>query len=166
MAKTNFTKYYFITWALYALFCFGWLLFCRKQHSKISTTFTLWLWEKNITYTNVKNNATSECDIKKFTEYIFKDNIKSNGKNIIFTNLGFTIADSSYLQQEYCKQALEQYLLGNYKLKNLDCRGQRLAIPINLNGTKFYSGWMLYPEGKIINTTPFGGWINETIWFS
>ena len=38
-------------------------------------------------------------------------------------------------------------------------RGQRLAILINLKGTMFYSGWMLYPEGKIKNTTPFGGWI-------
>ena len=27
-----------------------------------------------------------------------------------------------------------------------------------LNGVTFYSGCMLYPEGKIKNTTPFGGW--------
>ena len=66
---------------------------------------------------------------------------------------------SEYLKNEYCKQALEQYLSGNYKLKNLDRRGQRLAIPINLRGTVFYSGWMLCPEGKIKNTTPFGGWV-------
>ena len=73
--------------------------------------------------------------------------------------LGFDINDSSYLQNEYCKQALNQYLLGNYVLKNLDRRGQRLAIPTTLNGTTFYSGWMLCPEGEIKNTTPFGGWI-------
>ena len=29
----------------------------------------------------------------------------------------------------------------------------------SLSGTIFYSGWMLYPEGKIKNTTPFGGWV-------
>ena len=75
--------------------------------------------------------------------------------------MGFNINDSLFLKQEYCKQALQQYLSGNYILKNLDIRGQRLAIPINLNGVNIYSGWMLYPEGKIKNTTPFGGWVNE-----
>lgn len=117
--------------------------------------------QKVISIIKVKNNATAECDIKKFTEYIFKDKEKSNGKNEIFYSLGFNINDSLFLKQEYCKQALQQYLSGNYILKNLDIRGQRLAIPINLNGVNIYSGWMLYPEGKIKNTTPFGGWVNE-----
>ena len=57
--------------------------------------------------------------------------------------------------------ALEEYLKVNYKLKELDGYGQRLAIPIELKGVKFYTGWMLYPEGFIRNTTPFAGWINE-----
>lgn len=114
---------------------------------------------KDISYSKVKNNATAECDIRKFTEYVFRNSKDSKGKNKIFHDLGFDINDSSYLQNEYCKQALNQYLLGNYVLKNLDKRGQRLAIPTNLNGTTFYSGWMLCPEGKIKNTTPFGGWI-------
>ena len=115
--------------------------------------------KKDIAYLKVKNNATAECDIRKFTEYVFKNIKDSKGKNKIFYDLGFNIEDSEYLQNEYCKQSLNQYLLGNYVLKNLDKRGQRLAIPINLNGKEFYSGWMLFPEGKIKNTTPFGGWI-------
>ena len=115
--------------------------------------------KKNITYSKVKQSANAECDIRKFTEYIFKNNQESNGKKKIFSDLGFDINDSNYLQREFCDQALEQYLLGNYTLKNLDIRGQRLAIPINLKGTVFYSGWMLCPEGKIKNTTPFGGWV-------
>ena len=57
--------------------------------------------------------------------------------------MGFDTNDSQYLRNEYCKQALKQYLLGNYVLKNLDKRGQRLAIPITLNETTFYSGWTL-----------------------
>ena len=57
------------------------------------------------------------------------------------------------------KKALNQYLNGNYVIKNLDRCGQRLAIPVSFNGTSFYSGWLLCPEGKIKNTTPFGGWI-------
>lgn len=114
---------------------------------------------KDISYSKVKNNATAECDIRKFTEYVFRNSKDSKGKTKIFYDLGFDINDSSYLQNEYCIQALNQYLLGNYVLKNLDKRGQRLAIPTSLNGTTFYSGWMLCPEGKIKNTTPFGGWI-------
>ncbi len=115
--------------------------------------------KKDISYSKVKNNATAVCDIRKFTEYVFRNSKSSKGKNKIFYDLGFDINDSSYLQNEYCKQALNQYLLGNYVLKNLDKRGQRLAIPTSLNGTTFYSGWMLCPEGKIKNTTPFGGWV-------
>lgn len=105
----------------------------------------------------VKSKAKAECDIRKFTNYVFKDN--SNGKKQIFLNLGYNINDSFFLQQEFCKQALKNYLLGNYKLKTLNSRGQRLAIPITLNSFSFYSGWMMYPEGLIKNTTPFGGWI-------
>ena len=114
---------------------------------------------KSTNYLTVKSKATAECDIRKFTEYIFKDSTKSKGKNQIFYDLGYSVEDSKYLQQEFCRQALESYLTGNYILKNLDMRGQRLAIPIKLGNSIFYSGWMLYPEGRITNNTPFGGWV-------
>ncbi|MEG1751896.1 MAG: hypothetical protein RR140_02260 [Clostridia bacterium] len=107
----------------------------------------------------VKIKAKATCDIRKFTEYVFKNIKNSKGKNKIFYDLGYNIEDSTLLQAEYCKQALAQYLDGKYILKNLDRNGQRLAITISLNGTSFYSGWMLYHEGQIKNTTPFGGWI-------
>lgn len=80
--------------------------------------------KKDITYSRIENNAIAECDIRKFTEYIFKDTKDSKGKNKIFHNLGFNINDSQYLQNEYCKQALNQYLSGNYILRNLDRNGQ------------------------------------------
>lgn len=115
--------------------------------------------KNNISQSIVRSNANAECDIRKFTEYVFKNTQDSKGKNQIFYDLGFNIDDSDYLQTEYNKQALNQYLNGNYVLKNLDRRGQRLAIPVTFNGTSFYSGWLLCPEGKIKNTTPFGGWI-------
>lgn len=113
----------------------------------------------NVGYSKVKSMATAECDIRKFTEYVFKDSASSNGKNKIFYNLGYNIDDSQYLKYEFCKQALKQYLSGNYILKNLDRMGQRVAIPICLNDVNFYSGWIFCPEGKIKNTTPFGGWV-------
>ncbi len=107
----------------------------------------------------VQSKCRAECDIRKFTEYVFKDDIKSKGKNKIFYDLGFNVDDSEYLKMEFCKQAREQYLSGNYILKNLDSHGQRIAIKTTINEASFYSGWILCPEGKIKNTTPFGGWV-------
>lgn len=34
-----------------------------------------------ISYSKVKNVATAECDMRKFTEYVFKDSDISKGKN-------------------------------------------------------------------------------------
>ena len=59
--------------------------------------------KKDVLYSKVKNNAKAECDIRKFTEYVFKNMKDSKGKNKIFYDLGFDINDSSYLQNEYCK---------------------------------------------------------------
>ncbi len=112
-----------------------------------------------IAYSKVKREAKADCDIRKFTEYVFKNTPRSKGKNKIFYDIGYDIDDSRYLQVELCKQAAEQYIAGNYVLKGLDKRGQRLAIPICLKDKHFYSGRMLCPQGQIKNTTPFGGWI-------
>ena len=112
-----------------------------------------------ISNNTVINNVHAECDIRKFTEYIFKDDETSKGKKEIFESLGFNKEYSVFLQTEFCRQAEEQYLQGNYILKGLDECGQRIAIPITIKGITFYSGWMLYPEGKLQNTTPFGGWV-------
>jgi len=105
----------------------------------------------------VKKKAKAECKIEKFTEYIFTDEEQSKGKKALFESWGFDISDSEYLKNEFCRQALENYLSGNYKLKKLDGEGQRLAIPITLKNKTFNSGWLLKPEGLIINTTPYGG---------
>lgn len=114
---------------------------------------------KGVSTNKVKENVKALCDIRKFTEYVFTNDIDSKGKNKIFYGMGFDISDSARLVNEYCEQAKKQYFTGNYILKDLDEKGQRLAIPIELNGRKFYTGWMLYPEGEIRATTPFGGWI-------
>ncbi len=106
----------------------------------------------------VKANSKADCPKEKFTNYVFTDEIKSKGKKSIFESLGFSVKDSQRLKLELEKQGLANYLLGNYVLKNLDSNGQRLAIPVSLAGKTFYTGWMLEPEGKIRNTTPFGGW--------
>lgn len=122
----------------------------QPQHEKCDCT-TL-----NISQNYVKYVANSVCDIRKFTDYIFKG---AGGKKELFESWGYKLKDSQILQKEFEKQAREQYIKGNYKLKGLDYNGQRIAIPINLNGNLFYSGWMVYPNGELKNTTPFGGWI-------
>mgnify|MGYP000982995506 CR=1 FL=1 len=111
----------------------------------------------------VKTKAFSECSIEKFLGYVFTDDEKSKGKKSLFESWGYTKENAYELQKEYQNQALKEYLNGNYILKDLDRNGQRLAIGINLKGNSFYAGWMVDVEGKIRNTTPFGGWINEKI---
>lgn len=75
--------------------------------------------KKNLNASIVKIKSNAECDIRKFTDYIFKNTKDSKGKNKIFYDLGFYIEDSEYLRQEYCNQALIQYLSGNYILKKI-----------------------------------------------
>lgn len=112
----------------------------------------------NITYDKIKYNAKADLPIIKLTKYVLSDN-HSNGKQKLFTSWGYTVDNAEELQKILNSQAIKNYTLGNYKLKKLDDYGQRISIPINIKGNQFYSGWMLEPEGKIRNTTPFGGWI-------
>ena len=71
--------------------------------------------------------------------------------------------DSEYLKQELEEQAKLAYLIGDYELTKLDGYGQRINIKIKLKNKNkneyvdFYSGWMVYPNGKIILVTPYGG---------
>lgn len=122
----------------------------RPQHEKCDC-FTLKKGSEE-----VKGVISANCDIKKFTEYIFGGH---GGKRELFESWGFSVEDSSMLKYEFEEQAKRQYSIGNYELKNLDRFGQRIAIPISLNGQDFYSGWLVCPNGYIKNTTPFGGWI-------
>ncbi len=108
----------------------------------------------NVSYTNFVARAKAECDIRKLKEYIFID----KNKRALFEKMGYTIDDSEYLQKEICNQALKNYLSGRYSLKSLSENGQMIAIPVRFNGFLFNSGWKLCPDGKIQNTTPFGGW--------
>ena len=111
----------------------------------------------NIAFSKVLYNASATFPANKIKSYVF--NSTENGKKEIFESIGYSLETSDDLRYEMQQQALENYLKGNYRIKGLDRYGQRIAIPITLNGTTFYSGWILEPEGRIRNTTPFGGWI-------
>ncbi len=105
--------------------------------------------------------VTAECPIEKFTGYIFSNNHIDNGKMEMFERWGFTISDSEMLKSELEKQAYNAYLLGEYELKKLSKYGQTINITVKLtrkngNIVTFTTGWLVYPDGKIINVTPYG----------
>ena len=71
--------------------------------------------------------------------------------------------DSAYLQQEFERQALIAYSTGNYELGLLNEYGQRIYVNIKLKNKTInaeiscLSVWMVYPNGKIVLVTPYGG---------
>lgn len=81
----------------------------------------------------------------------------------MFESWGYSIIDSENLVREFARQAKLKYQCGEYSLGNLDAYGQRISIIITLpkkNGmgkVSFVSGWMVYPNGEIVLTTPYGG---------
>lgn len=107
-------------------------------------------------------SAKAECAIEKIRDYIFSD-LKSNGKKELFEKWGYSIIDSEYLQKELEIQAKRAYSVGEYELGRLDDYGQRVNVKIKLKRkdkdeyVTFQSGWMVYPNGKIALTTPYGG---------
>ncbi len=53
-------------------------------------------------------------------------------------------------------------------LDRLDPYGQRIDIIVKIMGKNgkslsFKTGWMTYPDGKIVLTTPFVGFVDERI---
>ena len=71
--------------------------------------------------------------------------------------------DSQYLQQEFERQSKLAYSVGDYELGLLNGYGQRINIIITLKKknkneyASFLTGWMVYPNGRIDLTTPYGG---------
>ncbi|MEG1536288.1 MAG: hypothetical protein RR416_04890 [Clostridia bacterium] len=106
-----------------------------------------------------KITAKAECELDKFTNYIFID----KGKKTLFKSWGYDIIDSEWLQAEFIRQAKEKYENGDFGLGKLDDFGQRINIVITLRRkdkigmVKFTTGWMVYPDGVIKLTTPYGG---------
>ena len=102
------------------------------------------------------------CPIEKFSEYVFVPSL-INDKKQLFELWGYDIMDSQYLQQEFIKQAKLAYSVGEYELGKLDKYGQRINVVIKLKRkntneyVSFVSSWMVYPNGKIALTTPYGG---------
>ena len=96
--------------------------------------------------------------IEKFNKYVFVSSLIDDKKQL-FELWGYYIMDSEYLRQEFIKQAKLADSVGDYELGLLNEYGQRISIVITLKRKEyvtFRSGWMVYPNGKIVLTTPYG----------
>ena len=107
-------------------------------------------------------NADAQCPIEKFTKYVFVPSDISD-KYQLFALWGYDIMDAEYLQKEFERQALIAYSTGNYELGLLNEYGQRIYVNIKLKNKTInaeiscLSVWMVYPNGKIVLVTPYGG---------
>ncbi|MDE6474578.1 MAG: hypothetical protein K2L70_05715 [Clostridia bacterium] len=96
--------------------------------------------------------------------YPLHPNIERNlGKKALFESWGYDTMNIQYLIYEITKQAKEGYESGNFILDKLDGYGQRISIVTELERkdkkeiVKFLTGCMVYPNGNIQLTTPYGG---------
>ena len=117
-----------------------------------------------IAYTKVLESAVAKSQYSKFDPYLFNTTgIYTHTKEKLFAQWGYTVEDAKWLQSEMERQALEKYLSGDYSLGKLNKDGQRLTIRIEISRkigegvVSFDSGWMVYPNGLIQLTTPYGG---------
>ena len=119
---------------------------------------------ENISQNEVVSQATSYAAYQKFDPYLFNTKGKeTHNKEKLFKSWGYDVNDSTYLKNEIEKQGYEKYITGNYKLGLLNEYGQRISIRIEIprkdkmSTVSFITGWMVYPNGKIKLTTPYGG---------
>lgn len=105
--------------------------------------------------------ATAECDIRKFTEYVFNES-NQDGKRELFTGWGFAAEDSAYLREMFMKQALQNYCAGQYTYVGVTRHCVKIAIIIRLPGRSgevrvIKTGWNIHRDGRISLATPFAG---------
>ena len=117
-----------------------------------------------ISYNTVLKNAKAVSDYSKYDPYLFNPEGKyPHNKEKLFKSWGYTISDAKWLQKEIERQAIEKYINGDYVLGKLDKEGQRISIRVEISRkdkestVSFITGWMIYPNGKIQLTTPYGG---------
>lgn len=115
-------------------------------------------------YDEVMAKSTAYSAFSKYDPYLFnRDNAYSHQKQYLFEAWGYSIEDAEWLKLEIEKQALENYKNGNYELGKLNDKGQRVSIRVEIvrkdtgNKVSFITGWMVYPNGHIKLTTPYGG---------
>ncbi len=77
--------------------------------------------------------------------------------------MNYTFLLKNVIIRKVEKQALEKYVSGDYMLGKLNQDGQRISIRVEIprkdksETVSFVTGWMVYPNGHIQLTTPYGG---------
>ena len=110
-----------------------------------------------------KPQITAECSKDKFERYVFSPKYEYKGKKKLFLEWGYDKINAEYLVEELTRQAKGKYASGDYTLGVLNEYGQRITIVVSLEHrlekriVRFKTGWMVYPDGNIKNTTPFSG---------
>lgn len=109
-------------------------------------------------------NAVAYSDYSKFDPYLFNTTgAYTHDKEKLFHKWGYSAEDALWLQAKIEQQAREKYVAGEYQLGKLNDKGQRISIRITIprknngNIVSFITGWMVYPNGRIQLTTPYGG---------
>ena len=117
-----------------------------------------------VDYSTVLLVASAQSEYSKFDPYLFNTTgLYPHNKEKLFSQWGYTVNDARWLQAEIERQAREKYLAGEYTLGVLNDKGQRIGIRVSIprrdNGeiVSFITGWMVYPDGRIQLTTPYGG---------
>lgn len=109
------------------------------------------------------NKVTLDFPMKKITEYLFAE----SGKLGLMKSMGYSVEDSEEIYNKISSNAKKKFLNGEYNLGLLNQHGQIVNIEISLNGKSlksnsvynFITGWTAYPDRKLHNNTPFGGWV-------
>ncbi len=119
---------------------------------------------KDVSYDDVLFKSSANSAYSKFDPFLFNtQQAYSHNKEKLFKEWGYTVADAMWLKNEIEKQCLEKYISGDYILGKLNHDGQRISIRVEIprkdNSQKvtFLTGWMVYPNGHIQMTTPYGG---------
>ena len=117
-----------------------------------------------IDYAAVVTRSAAVSDYSKYVPYLFNTNGGyTHNKEKLFKEWGYTAEDADWLKAEIERQGREKYISGDYQLGKLNDKGQRISIRIMITrrdtGTEvsFITGWMVYPNGRIQMTTPYGG---------
>lgn len=105
-----------------------------------------------------KSTLTVNCDNGKI------EDVYSRKPGLIYA-WGYTDNDKILLKNNLIKSATEKYLKGEYKIFIYDKFGFRISIEVSIPGInqkagkqyKFVTGFMVWPNGRIENTTVFGG---------
>ncbi len=114
-----------------------------------------------ISFSRVLHETETTSAYGKFDPYLFNTNY-THGKEKLFAAWGYSVKDAPWLQKELEKQALDKYCSGEYTLGKLDDKGQRISIRVEIprkdkeQTVSFVTGWMIYPNGQIRLTTPYG----------